>query len=221
MFFVVFGILQADNDGALMAALLAIGAVFLVWFFLHIRGREQVGKDPLLSMGLFRNRTSNLGLVTQNIQWLLLMGTCSRSPCSFRRFAATTPSRRVSSSRRRRSACWSRRWARAIRKRRSQKTLIIAGFVVTVAGIALLLALVDRRRAVAFVPGLLLIGLGLGVMLTPSVNVVQSSFPSNCKVRYRAYRAACPASAPLLGLRSRARSSCPISHRATGRTWPP
>jgi predicted MFS family arabinose efflux permease len=30
---------------------------------------------------------------------------------------------------------------------------------------------------VAFVPGLLLIGVGLGVMLTPSVNVVQSSFP--------------------------------------------
>jgi len=30
---------------------------------------------------------------------------------------------------------------------------------------------------VAFAPGLLLIGLGVGVMLTPSVNVVQSSFP--------------------------------------------
>jgi MFS family permease len=29
----------------------------------------------------------------------------------------------------------------------------------------------------AFVPGLLLIGLGLGLMLTPSVNVVQSAFP--------------------------------------------
>ena len=29
----------------------------------------------------------------------------------------------------------------------------------------------------AFAPGLLLIGLGVGVMLTPSVNVVQSSFP--------------------------------------------
>jgi hypothetical protein len=54
----------------------------------------------------------------------------------------------------------------------------MAGFVVTVAGIALLLALVgSSSRAVAFVPGLLLIGLGLGVMLTPSVNVVQSSFP--------------------------------------------
>jgi predicted MFS family arabinose efflux permease len=30
---------------------------------------------------------------------------------------------------------------------------------------------------VAFAPGLPLIGLGLGLMLTPSVNVVQSSFP--------------------------------------------
>jgi hypothetical protein len=30
---------------------------------------------------------------------------------------------------------------------------------------------------VAIVPGLLLIGLGAGVMLTPSVNVVQSAFP--------------------------------------------
>lgn len=31
----------------------------------------------------------------------------------------------------------------------------------------------------AFAPGLLLIGLGLGVMLTPSVNVVQSAFPED------------------------------------------
>jgi MFS family permease len=29
----------------------------------------------------------------------------------------------------------------------------------------------------AFAPGLLLIGLGLGIMLTPSVNLVQSEFP--------------------------------------------
>jgi predicted MFS family arabinose efflux permease len=35
----------------------------------------------------------------------------------------------------------------------------------------------SSSRAVAFAPGLLLIGLGLGVMLTPSVNLVQSSFP--------------------------------------------
>ena len=46
------------------------------------------------------------------------------------------------------------------------------------AGIGLLLGLIGvSSRVVAFGPGLLLIGLGLGVMLTPSVNLVQSSFP--------------------------------------------
>jgi predicted MFS family arabinose efflux permease len=54
----------------------------------------------------------------------------------------------------------------------------MAGFVISGAGVVLLLALVGASsRAVAFGPGLLLIGLGLGVMLTPSVNLVQSSFP--------------------------------------------
>src|SRR5688572_12334429 len=75
MFFVVFGILQADNDAVLMAVLLTAGAVFLASFFLQIRAREKAGKEPLLSTGLFRNRTTNLALVTQNIQWLLLLGT--------------------------------------------------------------------------------------------------------------------------------------------------
>jgi MFS family permease len=74
MFLVVFGVLQADSNLALMAALLAAGAAFLAWFFLHIRAEERAGKEPLLSTSLFKNRTSNLGLVTQNIQWLLLMG---------------------------------------------------------------------------------------------------------------------------------------------------
>src|SRR5204862_7621061 len=59
---------------ALLALFLVLGAAFLLWFFLHIRSRERAGKEPLLSLALFRNRTSNLGLVTQNVQWLLLMG---------------------------------------------------------------------------------------------------------------------------------------------------
>ena len=67
--------------------------------------------------------------------------------------------------------------AERLAKRRAQRTLIMAGFVVTIAGIGVLLALVaGSPSAWAFAPGLLLIGLGLGVMLTPSVNVVQSSF---------------------------------------------
>src|SRR5947207_14602427 len=75
MFFVVFGILQADNDVVLMLVLLAAGAAFLGGFFLYIRSRERSGREPLLSLALFRNRASNLALVTQNMQWLLLMGT--------------------------------------------------------------------------------------------------------------------------------------------------
>jgi MFS family permease len=70
--------------------------------------------------------------------------------------------------------------AERLAKKYEQRTLIMAGFVVTVAGIAVLLVLVAGSPGVwAFAPGLLLIGLGVGVMLTPSVNVVQSAFPEN------------------------------------------
>ena len=83
--------------------------------------------------------------------------------------------------------------AERLAKRRPQKTLIIAGFVVTMAGIGLLLALVGASsRVIAFAPGLLLIGLGLGVMLTPSVNVVQSSSPKTCRRKSPGCRAASP-----------------------------
>jgi MFS family permease len=179
MFFVVFGILQADTDVVLMGALLAAGAVFLAWFFIHIRARERAGQEPLLSTGLFKNRTSNLGLATQNIQWLLLLGVSFIVSVFLQTvrgynaiqtgviFTAATVGVLVSSLA-----------AERLAKRRQQRTLIIAGFVVTMAGIGLLLALVGASsRVVAFAPGLLLIGLGLGVMLTPSVNLVQSSFP--------------------------------------------
>ncbi|MFD5538660.1 MFS transporter, partial [Streptomyces sp. NPDC127079] len=72
---VVMGILAADNNVWLMVALLVAGALVLWWFFRSARAAEASGREPLLSPRLFRNRTSNLGLVTQNLQWLLLMGT--------------------------------------------------------------------------------------------------------------------------------------------------
>jgi predicted MFS family arabinose efflux permease len=54
----------------------------------------------------------------------------------------------------------------------------MAGFVVTIAGLGVLLGLVAGSPSPwAFAPALLLIGLGLGVMPTPSVNIVQSGFP--------------------------------------------
>ena len=67
--------------------------------------------------------------------------------------------------------------AERLARRRPQRTLIMAGFVTTIAGIVVLLALVAGSPSPwAFAPGLLLVGLGVGVMLTPSVNVVQSAY---------------------------------------------
>ncbi len=179
MFFFVFGILQADRNGLLTVVLMATGAAFLLWFFLYIRGRERAGKEPLLSTALFKNRISNLGLVTQNIQWLLLMGvsfTVSVFLQTVRGYNAIQTG--VVFTAATLGVLASSLAAERLAKRRPQRTLIIAGFVVTAAGIGLLLGLVGASsRVVAFVPGLLLIGLGLGVMLTPSVNLVQSSFP--------------------------------------------
>jgi MFS family permease len=181
MFFVVLGILQADSNAALMAVCLVVGAAFLLGFFLYIRLRERAGKDVLLTTRLFKNRTSNLALATQNAQWLILIGTSfvvavylqtvrGYNPIETGAiFTAATLGVLVSSLA-----------AERLAKRRAQKTLIVAGFVVTLAGIGLLVGFVYAWSSVlAFVPGLLLIGLGVGVMLTPSVNVVQSSFPED------------------------------------------
>jgi MFS family permease len=175
---VVTGILAADNNVWLMLILIIAGALVLALFFRSVRAKEKAGKEPLLSTSLFRNRISNLGLVTQNTQWLILMGT-SFVVSAFLQvvrgynaiqtgviFTAATLGILVSSLA-----------AERLAKRRAQRTLILAGFVVTIAGIATLLLLVTGSpTAWAFAPGLLLIGLGLGLMLTPSVNIVQSSF---------------------------------------------
>jgi len=179
MFFVVFGILQAGTNNLLFAVFLVLGLGFLIGFFFYIRARERQGKEALLSTRLFRNRTCNLALVTQNIQWLLLMGVSFTVSVFLQEvrgysaigtgavFTAATVGVLVSSFA-----------AQRLAKKFSQRTLIVAGFLVTLAGIGLLLGFVhSSSRVVAFVPGLLLIGLGLGAMLTPSVNVVQSSFP--------------------------------------------
>jgi MFS family permease len=175
---VVMGILAADNNGWLMVTLLVAGGLVLLWFFLSVRAKERAGEEPLLSTSLFRNRTSNLGLVTQNIQWLLLLGV-SFAVAAYLQvvrgydaietgviFTAATVGLLLSSL-----------GAERFAKRRAQRTLIMVGFVITISGIGVLLAMVSGSpSAWAFAPGLFLVGFGLGGMLTPSVNVVQSSF---------------------------------------------
>jgi MFS family permease len=178
---VVMGVLASDDNLALMAILIAVGAALICLFFLHIRSRERARREPLLPTAVFHNRIANLGLVTQNVQWLLLMGTAFVVSAYLQVvrgynaiqtgviFTAATGGILVSSLA-----------AQRLAKRHSQRNLIVAGFVTAIAGIVLLLALVAGSPSPwRFAPGLLLIGLGVGVMLTPSVNVVQSVFPED------------------------------------------
>jgi MFS family permease len=177
----VLGILAADNSLALMAVLLVAGALVLAGFFAWVRSRERAGKEALISTSLFRNRVSNLALATQNVQWLLLLGTSFVVSTYLQVvrhynaiqtgviFTAATVGILLSSLA-----------AGRLVKRFQQRTLIITGFVIAIVGVFVLLSLVKGHLgAWYFAPGLFLIGLGLGLMLTPSVNVVQSAFPEH------------------------------------------
>ena len=91
---------------------------------------------------------SNLGLVTQNVEWLLLLGTAfvvsaylqvvhgyNAVQTSVIFTAATV-------------ACWRRRsFAERLAKKSQQRSPIVAGFVATFAGIVVLLALVNGSPA--------------------------------------------------------------------------
>jgi MFS family permease len=200
LFFLVLGLLQSRTYGFFVSRtdftigntvvipkgsispvwlFMAIGVVFLAWFFLYTRSAERKGKDVLLRLQLFRNKTSNLGLGTQTIQWLILQGTffavsvylqevnhydavktgLMLTPATIGILAASAGADRFA-------------------RRHPQRWLIIAGFLVTTVGMALLVALVRANSGIlTWIPGLLLFGIGIGVMLTSSVNVVQSSFP--------------------------------------------
>ncbi len=200
LIFVVLGILQSGTYGWVTAnqnftigntviipqggispvwLFVGIGALFLVGFFVWIRSRERVGKEPLLSTRLFRNRSANRALVTQLIQWFIMQGSFFVISVYLQEvhhynaiqtgltLTPTTIGILIAGA-----------LAGRLAQRRTQKRLIWAGFVLTIVGMILLLLLAVLTSSIlAFIPGLLFIGLGVGTMLTSSVNVVQSSFP--------------------------------------------
>jgi MFS family permease len=159
--------------------LVAIGALFLLWFFQHIRAREHKHRDVLLPLRLFRSKISNLGLGTQLSQWLILQGSFFAVSVylqevdgydAIKTGLLLTPATIGILA----TSAGADRFAR----RRAQRSLIIGGFVITAIGMILLLTLVRAHSAIiTWIPGLLLFGAGVGIMLTSSVNVVQSAFP--------------------------------------------
>jgi MFS family permease len=181
LFLVVFGILLSSTYGILswqVIATVIAGLVVLGFFVRYLGRRERSGRDPLFSPRLLRNRVSNLGLTTQLVQWLIMQGSFFvisvfiqqiRGYNAIRTGLLLTPATI--------GVLLASAVAGRMARRRAQAGLIRAGFIITTAGMILVPALVRDDSAVwTFVPGLFLMGFGVGVMLTASVNVVQSSF---------------------------------------------
>jgi predicted MFS family arabinose efflux permease len=196
---IVLGILLANNYGWITArqdfevagvTILSEGSISPVWLFealglllmggftLHAHRRERRGQEPLIALRLFQNRVSNLGLITQMIQWFMIVGSMfvisvflqvSKEYSAIRTGLVMTPATA--------GILLSSAAAGRMARRRSQRTLIRGGFAISLAGIALLLLLVDATSGPwSLAPGLFVMGTGIGMMLTASVNTVQTSF---------------------------------------------
>ncbi|MGW4214321.1 MFS transporter [Lentzea sp. NPDC004789] len=164
LFLVVLGVLRTNVNGWSATTWLLIGAGVgtLGLFGWHITRAQ----DPLCEPKLFQDRTSNLGLGTQLVQWLVLQGTFFVLSVHLQQeqhlsaietgvaLLPATAGMLVTSA-----------LAGRLAKRYAQRTLIRAGFVLTIAG--------TLQQPV----GLFLLGAGIGIMLTASVNVVQSRWP--------------------------------------------
>jgi MFS family permease len=177
----VGGIMAADRDLVLMLILIAAGAVILAGFVAWIRHQERVGKEPLLETALFRNRTSNYALITQNIQWAMLMGISFAVSAYLQVIRHYSPIKTgVIFTSATVGVLLTSLAAGRLARRFAQRTLILAGFATTTVGVLVLLLLAKGHPSPWYsVPGLFLIGVGVGLMLTPSVNVVQSAFPED------------------------------------------
>ncbi len=159
---------------------LIVGFLFNVGFYYSLKHRERIGKEPLIHTRILHNRTSNLGLVTQNVQWLVLQGSffvISVFLQTERGYSAIETGLVLTASTI--GVLFTSSIAARLARRRSQRLLVRGGFVTTIIGIALLFLFADQARSgpIAYMlPGLFLIGAGVGIMLTSSVNVVQSAF---------------------------------------------
>ena len=158
--------------------LFAIGIGLLIGFGAWVWHLERRGEEPLVHRHVLRNRVSVPGLIAQNAQWFLSSGitfvTAVFLQLVFDFSAIETGLMMLPVIIG--LVFFSRRSAQVSRKYPPRR-IMLAGFLLVEAGVAALLLLVDPTGPPwRFIPGLFLIGSGLGLVGPASVNVVQSAF---------------------------------------------
>jgi MFS family permease len=200
MAFIIFGLLLAGDYGWLRARqdfaignvvlfqqggispvfpFIGIGLLVLWLFFRHMQRLEKAGKEPLVHRRVLTNGVTNLGLLTQNVQWFVLLGTSfvvsvylqtAQAHSAIETGLILTPATIGVLI-----ASW--RVGTMVRKY-SPRVILLIGFGVAAVGIGLVIFAGMRFPSDwALAPGLFLLGLGLGAALPASVNLVQSSMP--------------------------------------------
>jgi MFS family permease len=197
---IVIGLLQASDYGWVQARhdfvigstvvipqggispvwpLVSAGILLLVAFYLHIQAKERRGGEPLVHTRVLANRVANLGLVTQVANWFMLIGgsfvVSVFLQVSLEQSAVQTGIYLMPATVGLLLVSWQ---MGALVQRFSSRTLLAAGFLIAVAGTVLMLFLARASGSGwLLAPGLFLWGIGLGIVLAVSVNVVQSSMP--------------------------------------------
>ena len=173
---VVLGILVWEKGGAAVGALIAVGLLglgSLAWWLVH---RKREGKPALLDAGLFRSKYFRLGISSQTLQQIALGGLMialpiylqmvleynaleaglSLAPLSLSMFfIALLAGRRAG--------------------RRSPSKIILVGFLLLSAGVAVLIPIVPRAHSGWWmVVPLLIAGCGLGLLVSQLNNYTLS-----------------------------------------------
>jgi MFS family permease len=178
--FVVAGRTVIEQGGiAPVWIFFAVGAIALLGFGLWARYRERHDKEPLVPTRVLLNRVAVPGLITQNAQWFLQIGMIfvvsvflqvtfefSAIKTGFTLLPAII------------GLMFFSRRAGQLTKKYPSRAILQAGFIVIELGALALLLMVDANAGAArFIPGLFLIGSGIGLVMPASVNVVQSAVP--------------------------------------------
>ncbi|MGD9894276.1 MAG: MFS transporter, partial [Dehalococcoidia bacterium] len=178
--FVVAGRTLIEQGGiAPVWLFFAIGAIALLGFGIWARYRERHQKEPLVPTRVLLDRVAVPGLITQNAQWFLQIGmifvVSVYLQVTFEFSAIKTGFTLLPAII---GLMFFSRRAGQLTKKYPARAILQAGFIVIELGALALLLMVDANAGAArFIPGLFLIGSGIGLVMPASVNVVQSAVP--------------------------------------------